>query len=301
VTQFHRLLVGLDLMPDESRVTPGSRQSALRARWLVEKAGSTVTFLHSTYDELRREPGATSGPEQPSGKGRAALEEVVREAAPGASLRCVRGRPVLEIVRHAMREGTDVVIVGKRGESDRDGRRLGAVAAKLLRKCPVPVWVVHPETNLALRRVLAATDLTPIGSLATRLAAQVAELAGAELHVVHAYQIPMALQLESSRMSAADRVAAHQAIEDRVRRAILEGLGEHRGEARLHLGATSPSLGIRQAVERVDADLLVMGTLSRGGVAGLLMGNTAERMLHRVPCSLLTIKPDDFVSPIELD
>ncbi|HEX6885840.1 MAG TPA: universal stress protein, partial [Planctomycetota bacterium] len=43
---------------------------------------------------------------------------------------------------------------------------------------------------------------------------------------------------------------------------------------------------------------LVMGSVSRGGIAGLLLGNTAERLLDRVSCSLLTIKPQDFVSPV---
>jgi hypothetical protein len=36
-------------------------------------------------------------------------------------------------------------------------------------------------------------------------------------------------------------------------------------------------------------------------VAGLLVGNTAERMLDRVECSLLTIKPEGFVSPVRLE
>ena len=44
-----------------------------------------------------------------------------------------------------------------------------------------------------------------------------------------------------------------------------------------------------------------MGTLSRGGVAGLLIGNTAERVVNRVDCSLLTIKPEDFISPVTLE
>jgi nucleotide-binding universal stress UspA family protein len=55
---------------------------------------------------------------------------------------------------------------------------------------------------------------------------------------------------------------------------------------------------IQELVERHAADLLVMGSVSRGGIAGLLLGNTAERLLDRVHCSLLTIKPRDFISPI---
>jgi len=44
-----------------------------------------------------------------------------------------------------------------------------------------------------------------------------------------------------------------------------------------------------------------MGTISRAGIAGLLVGNTAERLLDQLDCSLLTVKPGDFVSPVGLE
>ena len=37
-----------------------------------------------------------------------------------------------------------------------------------------------------------------------------------------------------------------------------------------------------------------MGSIGRTGLRALLIGNTAERVLRRLPCSLLTVKPDDF-------
>jgi universal stress protein E len=42
-----------------------------------------------------------------------------------------------------------------------------------------------------------------------------------------------------------------------------------------------------------------MGTLGRAGIAGLLIGNTAEKILHQVECSVMTVKPDGFVSPVK--
>jgi hypothetical protein len=41
-----------------------------------------------------------------------------------------------------------------------------------------------------------------------------------------------------------------------------------------------------------------MGTIGRSGVPGLLIGNTAERMLSAVDCSILALKPEGFVSPV---
>jgi universal stress protein E len=63
-----------------------------------------------------------------------------------------------------------------------------------------------------------------------------------------------------------------------------------KGEA----GVLIPELAQAKAV-----DLIVMGTVSRTGVAGLLIGNTAEKVLRRVDCSVLTVKPEGFISPVK--
>ena len=48
-------------------------------------------------------------------------------------------------------------------------------------------------------------------------------------------------------------------------------------------------------------DLVVMGTVARSGIAGMLIGNTAERVLRKLPCSVLAVKPEGFTSPVRLD
>ena len=46
---------------------------------------------------------------------------------------------------------------------------------------------------------------------------------------------------------------------------------------------------------------IVMGTVCRTGIPGFFIGNTAEYVLSRVHCSVLTMKPAGFVSPVTLD
>jgi universal stress protein E len=41
-----------------------------------------------------------------------------------------------------------------------------------------------------------------------------------------------------------------------------------------------------------------MGTIGRSGIPGLLIGNTSETVLQAVNSSVITLKPDDFLSPI---
>jgi len=53
-------------------------------------------------------------------------------------------------------------------------------------------------------------------------------------------------------------------------------------------------------IRELGADLVVMGSVARTGISGLLMGNTAEMILTQIDCSVLAAKPQGFVSPVTL-
>jgi universal stress protein E len=55
---------------------------------------------------------------------------------------------------------------------------------------------------------------------------------------------------------------------------------------------------IRTTARRVGADVIVMGSVGRSGISGLLIGNTAEKVLHAADASVLIVKPDGFESPV---
>ena len=50
----------------------------------------------------------------------------------------------------------------------------------------------------------------------------------------------------------------------------------------------------------MPGSVIVMGTVCRTGVAGLLIGNTAEVVLQQAECAVLAVKPDGFLSPVTL-
>ncbi len=68
----------------------------------------------------------------------------------------------------------------------------------------------------------------------------------------------------------------------------------------VQLAEGDASYVVPEKATELGADLVVMGTLARTGIAGLLMGNTAESILMQLDCSVLTVKPPGFVSPITL-
>ena len=64
------------------------------------------------------------------------------------------------------------------------------------------------------------------------------------------------------------------------------------GYPRREIAATTTSL---------DTDIIVMGTVSRLGVPGYIMGDTAEETIHQLKCAVVGVKPRGFETPISLD
>jgi len=298
---FRHIVVGLDTHHATGALSAGSAAALACARWLAHGESVRCTLLHSSSDDEIFDPSdgkyLTSGDAVPADAAIEAAVRELREAGIATRVEISPARAWLAVIRRVLEAPADLVIVGKRSEPEEGGPRVGSVAAKLLRKCPSAVWAVRPGSESPPRVVLAACDLTDVGERVIERASQIALRARAPLHVIHTVQLTMQAQLESKREGYLEQQtqAATRSI-----RATLERVG-HAGEVALHVGLGSPTRAILAGVERHRADLVVMGTIARGGVSGLLLGNTAERLLQRVPASILTVKPADFVCPVEPD
>ncbi len=175
---------------------------------------------------------------------------------------------------------------------------MGGTGIKLLRKCPCPVWITQPQLGTELKSILVAHDLRSVGDLAMELGCSMAALHGAQLHVLHSLEFPKienALQGGlSSEASAECRAKAERHINARLASYELAK------PPQVHLVTDPPDFVILEHINKHAVDLLVMGTIARTGIAGFIVGNTAERLLPRIPCSVLAIKPEGFVSPVTL-
>lgn len=68
----------------------------------------------------------------------------------------------------------------------------------------------------------------------------------------------------------------------------------------IHLAEGGIEDVIKMSIADLKIDVVVMGSVARSGIPGLLIGNKAEKILNTIKCTVLTVKPDGFVSPIIL-
>jgi universal stress protein A len=140
------------------------------------------------------------------------------------------------------------------------------------------------------RTILVPIDFSSNSDRALDYAAGVAEVFGSTLHLLHAYHLP-------SMATSPHDYAVPPAVWDGVREAARRELEERREkvEARglqveAHLARGIASDAIRAAAEKLGADLIVMGTRGRTGLAHVLLGSVAERTLRSAPCPVLTVR-----------
>lgn len=238
------------------------------------------------------------------------LEEALASVPHGGAafpLKVLRGRPFVAIIREVLQEGHDLVLVAA-PESMGVAERLmiPSLARHLLRKCPAPVWLMRPPAG-PLRRIGVAVDADDEEGVRIALdrslvaaGAAVASAYSASLVVFHALQLfPSEVVLRYRADVPEDAVAALVArARGRVHR-YLENVARSPGSrATSQLLEGTAVVEIPRFVARANLDLLVMGTVGRVGIKGLLIGNTAEEILQRVNCSILALKPEGFVSPV---
>lgn len=225
----------------------------------------------------------------------------------------LEGSAFLTIIREVLRGKYDLVMISAGGQAVFDKSLFGSTNYHLLRKCPCPVWVVKPRKEQPLKNIMVAVDIDADDKVKTKLndklmsaAMTLADEFDAKLHIFNAWRLygedtlkhspflkvkknELQKVLREERQLHADNyndfVAGHDLDHLNVKKLLRKGVASE----------LMPNI-----VKREKIDLVVMGTVCRVGVAGFFIGNTAEEVLGRLRCSVLTVKPDGFVSPVKI-
>jgi universal stress protein E len=215
------------------------------------------------------------------------------------------------IVRRVQESSPDLVVKDTHYHSVIRRTLLTNTDWNLIRACPAPLLLAKPGEWREPPRVLAALDPGHLGDKPASLDHDILDAAellssrlGGELHAMHAY-FPAALLAAVTTIAGVPvmtGVSAEEIVEaerQRVAEALRQIVGQHALPAeRIHLEQGSAVDVLPRVVERLGADVLVMGAISRSRLQELFVGSTAERILDRLGCDVLVVKPGDFVEKL---
>jgi len=219
------------------------------------------------------------------------------------------GIDYIEYIREVKAGGYDLLAKAANKNSGFSARLFGSLDMQLLRKCPCPVLVLKPRKKIDHAKILAAVDLNRTSKARSNLDRIVMDMAfsltGMEdgsLDILHVWQVPYEKKLKNE-----ERVALYESLSKmgkEMRRVEKKHLEELAADYALlkpvtHLMKGAPEKVIARFAKTHRIDLVVMGTVGRTGVAGFFVGNTAEKILHNLECSVLAVKPDGYKTPVK--
>jgi len=302
-----------------SRESPGARATLARAVELAKRNRARLTLIE-VVEELPRELRTLITATVPVELRKLAIKErkerleaivaPLVEDGVRATAAVVYGTPFLEIIREVLRKKYDLVILTAEGRGGVKERLFGSTSLHLMRKCPCPVWVMKPTRSRRYSRILAAVDPHPsdpegaaLNVKILDLATSLARLEKSLLHVVHVWRLPHEAMYRSGRTRIPKRKleAMRAGVRDQARKSLDElvaGYALQDLRHRVHLLEGEPRVLLPELVQQERIDLIVMGTVCRTGIPGFLIGNTAEHVLQHVDASVLTVKPEGFVTPV---
>jgi universal stress protein E len=307
---IRRILVAVK--DPRARSLPAVRKAAQLAR----ATGAELELLHCIADVIYVDALQMAGQSVGAFESRSRREVLQRLESIAAPLRrqgikvqstAEWDYPIYEaIVRRAAATKADLIVAERHATRHVAPWLLRFTDWELLRLSPVPVLLVKSPRAYRRPVVLAAVDPSHAFAKPSRLDDEILRQAesltaalGGTLHALHAY-VPMPADLAAVQDLTPDvteRIEAHaragaQAAFSRA----LQGTKVPR--ARRHLVSRHPIDAVEKVARDVRSAIVVMGAISRSGLKRIFIGNTAERILDRLACDVLIVKPPRFASHV---
>lgn len=237
------------------------------------------------------------------------LAAPIRDEGIDVETKVLNGKSSVEIIREVLRDKHDLVMRVAKGSDSRRKGFFGTTGTRLLRECPCAVHLVAPNAPALVRHVLACVDTSTGDAVDAELNDNIVDLAdaisqrySAKLSIAHAWT-NHAEQLLDGRMPKGEFEQMKRSRQEHIEGLLdkfLRGHGCVINDDGVHMLKGDAQSVIPEFASLEGVDLIVLGTVGRSGAAGLLIGNTAEQILNSIECSVVAVKPSNFVSPIKM-
>lgn len=297
--------------------TTEDQKALKRAIELARKTGACITAFLTIYDFSYEMTTMLSSDEREAmmqsviNDRRQWLESLLAELdLNGLSVDCQviwHNRPFEQIIGQVLKHGYDIVIKGTHQHDKLKSVIFTPTDWHILRKCPCPVLLVKEHLWPDNGNILAALNIGSeeeehqnLNEKITAEAKQLTKVMNANLHLVNSYPgTPVNIAIEIPEFNASDynlsMLKHHES-------AMLEhATAFNVPKANTHIKEGLPEDVIQDVANELDAELVILGTIGRTGLSAALIGNTAEHVIDRLNCDVLALKPDGYVSPLDVD
>jgi len=257
--------------------TDGSEFSEGAVKEAISLAGKCSSQLTAISVAIANEEYASEAPQlvEKAEAEAASNLEAVKAVATAAGIDCATevhtgDSPYRIIIDEAKRNGSELIVMGRRGRTGLKKVAMGSVTARVIGHAPCDVLVVPRDCSLEFKTILVATDGSEHGDNAAIEAIKTAKKVSGSI---------LALSVASSESKQEEAVlnvakVKQMADAEGVACETMTAVGKH-------------YVKIVETATDSKADLIVIGCHGKGGLGSLLMGSVTERVVGHANCSVM--------------
>ena len=292
-----------------------------RASWVAESLGAELELFVSYYNEYlsgdrffdsrsleKARAEVIDGYEKKLEK----MAKPLRERGISVKTCAVWDHPLYEgIVRHAAATGADLVFKDTHRHSAVSRALLTNTDWHLIRSCASPLWLVKPlELPKELAFIAAIDPMNEHDKPAALddeiivIGKTLAKACGGAVHAFHSFDPRMAVATATANAYIPVSLPFDE-IEKQMREQHEKRFREITAfhdiaDDESHLIAGLAHEELPELAEKINATAVIMGAVARNRLKRMFIGATAERVLDRLPCDLIIVKPDWFRTPADI-
>jgi hypothetical protein len=181
--------------------------------------------------------------------------------------------PYEDIVRHALKNNVDMIIMGTHGRTDMKRLMMGSVTALVIGHAPCNVLVVPLHAKVECRNIILATDGSKYSEAAASEALGIAKRCESSMIVISVASSDAEIALAKGNVNKVSEIAEKEGI--KTAPVVTTG---------------KPYDAIIETSKQKKVDLIVVGSHGRTGLARLLMGSVTERVIGHTEVAVLVVK-----------
>ncbi|NMP31466.1 universal stress protein UspE [Thalassotalea sp. M1531] len=214
-------------------------------------------------------------------------------------------RPFEAVIDQVLNSNHDIVVKGTHEHDKLKSVIFTPTDWHLLRKCPCPLLLVKDHSWPANGNILAAVNVgsdehehQSLNEIITKEAKHLANVINANVHLVNSFPgTPVNIAIEIPEFDASQ-------YNDTMLKHHQDAMAEHAEKYGINKEHTYVKEGLPEDVieslsQKLDAELVILGTIGRTGLSAALIGNTAEHVIDKLNCDVLALKPADYISPLQ--
>jgi universal stress protein E len=278
---------------------PKSEAAIERAAFLADLLEAELTVVHAVAPATA--DGRTLEERLRSARARLAARTSIPQWRwrSGPDIAVQFGRPSRVVLDQCSRRNSRLVVVGPHRNSAIPDAVSGTITEKVLAAATSPLLIARREMRGPYREVLVALDDTPHSAHVVRAVESLHLTEERPATVIHAHESPYAGMMNTlgtgpdaaESYAASARAQAHAGIRD-----LLQTHSSDAERYEIMIVERRPASGILGTIERLQPDLVVLGTRARGRFSRALLGSVASNVVSAAQCDVLLV-PDRTAGP----